>query len=381
MTYRNNDPVSGRWSGIGADLSAFQIDSNFYELVTRVATLESNTKFTVSISYITITGNDITFHMTDHTTQGPFTIPPSTFHDRGTWQPTTPYLVNDTFNINGTLYLVIFAHTSAATFDPNANDGAGHNYYKAMISVPGNALPTGGTTGQALSKSSNADYATTWSDKLPTGGTTGQFLGKNSNTNQDASWKTFAGVTAPPPSPAGAPGDALITNDGTSASTGWETVIYAPPPSPAGAPGDVPYSVDGTPTNMGWMGVATASQFLSDQSGLLLTTDKVWSAAVPVALTDAATVAVDMSTFINASVTLGGNRMLGNPTNMKPGQSGFIEITQDGTGSRTLAYGSSWKFESGTAPTLSTAAGANDILFYQVLTTNAVFANLIKAVA
>ncbi len=54
------------------------------------------------------------------------------------------------------------------------------------------------------------------------------------------------------------------------------------------------------------------------------------------ALTDASTIAVDMSVGNNFSVTLGGNRTLGNPTNLTAGQSGVIFITQDGTGSRTL---------------------------------------------
>jgi hypothetical protein len=106
-----------------------------------------------------------------------------------------------------------------------------------------------------------------------------------------------------------------------------------------------------------------------------------WDAAAEVTLTDAATVAVDMSTFINATVTLGGNRTLGNPTNVKVGQSGIIRIVQDGTGSRTLSYGTDWEFAGGTAPTLTTTAGANDLLFYQVLASARVFASLVKAVA
>ena len=85
----------------------------------------------------------------------------------------------------------------------------------------------------------------------------------------------------------------------------------------------------------------------------------------PVALTDAATIAVDMSLGNNFSVTLGGNRSLGDPTNVTAGQSGVIVITQDGTGSRTLAYaGTKYKFAGGTAPTLTTTAAAVDVLAY-----------------
>jgi hypothetical protein len=88
-----------------------------------------------------------------------------------------------------------------------------------------------------------------------------------------------------------------------------------------------------------------------------------------------------MSTFLNAKVTLGGNRTLGQPSNTKVGQSGFIRIIQDGTGSRTLAYHADWKFAFGSDPTLSTTASATDILFYNVIATNFIAASLMKAVA
>ena len=85
----------------------------------------------------------------------------------------------------------------------------------------------------------------------------------------------------------------------------------------------------------------------------------------PVALTDAATIAVDLSLGNNFSVTLGGNRTLGDPSNVTAGQSGVIVVTQDGTGSRTLAYaGTKYKFAGGTAPTLTTTAAAVDVLAY-----------------
>lgn len=125
---------------------------------------------------------------------------------------------------------------------------------------------------------------------------------------------------------------------------------------------------------------ATAAQYRANTASLTLQTDQVWSAAAEVTLTDAATITVDFSTFINAVVTLGGNRAMGNPTNEKVGQSGVIRIVQDGTGSRTLSYGTDWEFEGGTAPTLSTAAGSNDLLFYYIIAADRIFGSLIKAV-
>jgi hypothetical protein len=84
-------------------------------------------------------------------------------------------------------------------------------------------------------------------------------------------------------------------------------------------------------------------------------------------LTDAATIAVDMDDNNNFKVTLGGNRTLGNPSNVVEGQTGFIEVIQDGTGSRTLSYSSNYRFVGGTAPTLTTTASAVDILAYAVM--------------
>ena len=99
------------------------------------------------------------------------------------------------------------------------------------------------------------------------------------------------------------------------------------------------------------------------------------------ALTDAATISVNFASSNNFSVTLAGNRTLGNPTNVVAGQSGFIAITQDGTGGRTLAYSSNWSFASGTAPTLTTTAGAIDILAYYARTTTDIIADVILNVS
>ena len=90
------------------------------------------------------------------------------------------------------------------------------------------------------------------------------------------------------------------------------------------------------------------------------------AAADLVALTDAATIAVDFDTGQNFTVTLGANRALGNPTNVTAGQTGSIFVTQDGTGSRTLSYGTSWEFPAATAPTLTTTAAAVDRIDYIV---------------
>jgi hypothetical protein len=82
-----------------------------------------------------------------------------------------------------------------------------------------------------------------------------------------------------------------------------------------------------------------------------------------VALTDATTIATDASLGNYFRVTLGGNRTLGNPTNMVDGQKCIWELIQDGTGSRTITLGSA--FALGTdisAVTLTTTASKRDFL-------------------
>jgi hypothetical protein len=81
-------------------------------------------------------------------------------------------------------------------------------------------------------------------------------------------------------------------------------------------------------------------------------------------LTDAASIEWDLSSNQVASVTLGGNRTLNAPTNQVDGATYILAVIQDGTGSRTLAYNAVFDFPGGTAPTLSTAVGAVDILTF-----------------
>ena len=91
-------------------------------------------------------------------------------------------------------------------------------------------------------------------------------------------------------------------------------------------------------------------------------------------LTDGATITPDFAASNNYTVTLAGNRTLANPSNLTAGQSGSIFILQDGTGSRTLAFGSYWDFASGTAPTLTTDASSCDRVDYIVRSSTSIHA-------
>jgi hypothetical protein len=63
------------------------------------------------------------------------------------------------------------------------------------------------------------------------------------------------------------------------------------------------------------------------------------------ALADGANIATDLALGSVHTVTLGGNRTLDNPTNKTIGQTHYWIITQDGTGGRTLAFGTDYDFD------------------------------------
>jgi hypothetical protein len=128
--------------------------------------------------------------------------------------------------------------------------------------------------------------------------------------------------------------------------------------------------------------IASASEYLANTASKLISVAAAWAAAVPVTITFAASQTLDFNTFINGKITLTANMTLQTPTNLKPGQCGCIEFIQDATGSRTLNMtNASFISASGTDITLSTAANARDLIFYQVLADSKVLLNAVKAVA
>lgn len=84
-------------------------------------------------------------------------------------------------------------------------------------------------------------------------------------------------------------------------------------------------------------------------------------------ITDAATLAIDLSLAEHYKVQLGGNRTLGVPTNLSEGLTYYIDFWQDATGSRTLTS-NVWPYTASAAtfPTLSTSKGDYDKLKFVV---------------
>jgi hypothetical protein len=79
-------------------------------------------------------------------------------------------------------------------------------------------------------------------------------------------------------------------------------------------------------------------------------------------LADGATIPLNAAGGNLFRVTLAGNRTLANPSGGTDGQLIRVEVTQDSTGSRTLAYGSAYDFGASGVPVLSTAPNATDVL-------------------
>ena len=103
-------------------------------------------------------------------------------------------------------------------------------------------------------------------------------------------------------------------------------------------------------------GTITGALVLDDSVGATIT-----------AATSASTITLDLGASVHHSVTLAHNTTFADPSNEVVGQSGSIIITQDGTGSRTAAWNSAWKWAGGEAPTLTTTANAVDRIDYLVI--------------
>lgn len=88
--------------------------------------------------------------------------------------------------------------------------------------------------------------------------------------------------------------------------------------------------------------VASFGEFNTATASKLLSTASVW--ASPVALSDAATISIDLNNGYDFTVTLGGNRTLGAPSNVRHGKKGIIWVSASGA-TRTLTLNGAWVLE------------------------------------
>jgi hypothetical protein len=174
------------------------------------------------------------------------------------------------------------------------------------------------------------------------------------------------GTTAPNSSPAGSSGNAtgeiwLDTSGGTYNIKVWDGSAWQTTDALTSA--DIGVTVQGYDADTAKTDVAQI--FTAGQRGEITV------------LTSGATITPDFDDSNNFSLTLDTTATLANPSNLTAGQSGCIWVTQDGTGSRLLSYDTYWDFTGGTAPTLSTAAGAVDCIVYAVQSSTNITATLI----
>ncbi len=86
---------------------------------------------------------------------------------------------------------------------------------------------------------------------------------------------------------------------------------------------------------------------------------------VPVVLTDGATVTPDVALSNQYTWTIGGNRTLANPSNIVAGMQWQIDVTQDGTGGRTITWGSSYVTgNGGTMSSVQPESGASRVTIF-----------------
>ena len=127
--------------------------------------------------------------------------------------------------------------------------------------------------------------------------------------------------------------------------------------------------------------VSTTAEFRNDTAQKVLTGEIVWDAAAPVSVAYSTPLTLDLATGFNFNIgTLTGALVLANPSNPKPGQSGFIRLTQDATGGRATTFGGYWKFADGVVPTLDTTASRDNILTYLVLSATEILVTAVRGV-
>jgi hypothetical protein len=231
----------------------------------------------------------------------------------GAWITATAYVIDDAVYINGNSYICIVNHTSGVF----ATDLAAAKWSLTSSGATGYTGPTGPTGPQGAA-------STVTGPTGPTG---------------------YTGYTGPASTVTG--------------PTGWT--------GPAGAAS----TVTGPTGYTGWTGPAGAASTVTGPTGPTGATGPTGPTGpnnrTVTALTDGATIAVDASTGNIFTVTLAGNRTLGNPTGSPVnGQLMEVRVRQDATGSRTLAYDTQYRFGTDVAsPTLTTGANKTDFLLFQ----------------
>ena len=168
-------------------------------------------------------------------------------------------------------------------------------------------------------------------------------------------------------------------NFGSSTATGTQQFAYGATIS--GATKTVNFGtggVSGSTTNITIGSSVSGATSTTTHNGVNLFTGVGYSANF--ALTDAATIAWDSNNQVATFTFVSSNRTMGAPTNLVNGGFYALAVIQN-AGSNTLTWNSVFKWAAGTAPTLSTAAGAKDYFTFRSDGTNLYQQGISQAVA
>lgn len=149
VTFRTTDNL--RWgAGQGSDLSASEIDINFWVLLTAVQALQAQSNDHAGIDHFVIVGTNLFVHLTNHNVLGPYVLPIAQWHFEGEWTARHAYQAFDVITQGGAVYLSLIAHVSQGIFSAGAGDDLGNLYYGLLLAAPDPELPQDGVLGQLL---------------------------------------------------------------------------------------------------------------------------------------------------------------------------------------------------------------------------------------
>jgi len=141
-----------------------------------------------------------------------------------------------------------------------------------------------------------------------------------------------------------------------------------PTGTPVAVSGMAPFVFDAANKNFdvysgGWLKIpavtATGADIWAGSANRLVQPSSLAAGNVPVVLSDAAHVTFNLANGKNYSLVLTlPVTNLDNPSNVAPGRTGFVRISQDATGGRSLMFGSAFKFPGGTPCVPTPAANA-----------------------
>lgn len=135
--------TDGVWgTGLDRNLTAAEVDANFYNIKVAVEDIQANPPAAIGIASIREDNLfNLYFTLTTGQELGPFPLALLEWDFKGAWTPNTSYAALDAFvfdadsgDTSGGLYVVMIAHTSGSSFDPN-QQVTGQNALKKMMGM------------------------------------------------------------------------------------------------------------------------------------------------------------------------------------------------------------------------------------------------------